>query len=245
MPTICVYTPEDILNYLSQKLSYLNPTDEVRQIFDILIPKITFEQNDEDIYQNGCFELAETFDVNLIKNNLLVRFLDQIDYVTEFSNNIFYIYKEHNCLDLFYSQNCLFFGWKMYPELIDSLNICFVKRFLYMYCREEKPSEKSFYRIINDDLRTRDPNKIYRYIKILALINKFIEEKYLRSFNGYTYRATKLDEKLIEKLIPGSKVVNTQFWSTSKDFKVPESFMMKQIWRNCFIICKSSNKIIR
>ena len=127
----------------------------------------------------------------------------------------------------------------MYPELIDSLNICFVKRFLYMYCREEKPSEKSFYRIINDDLRTRDPNKIYRYIKILALINKFIEEKYLRSFNGYTYRATKLDEKLIEKLIPGSKVVNTQFWSTSKDFKVPESFMMKQIWRNCFIICKS------
>ena len=108
-----------------------------------------------------------------------------------------------------------------------------------MYCREEKPSEKSFYRIVNDDLRTRDPNKIYRYINILALINKFIEDKNLQSFNGYVYRATKLDEKLIMKLIPGSKMVNTTFWSTSKDYNVVEKFLKSQQWRNTLIICKS------
>ena len=108
-----------------------------------------------------------------------------------------------------------------------------------MYCREEKESQKSFYRIINDDLRSRDPNKIYKYITILALINQLIEEKSLISFKGEVYRATKLDENLILKLIPGVKMVNTTFWSTSKDFKVAEHFMMKNKWRNSFIICKA------
>ena len=61
-----------------------------------------------------------------------------------------------------------------------------------MYCREEKESQKSFYRIINDDLRSRDPYKIYRYISILSLINSLIEKKFLKSFNGKVYRATKL-----------------------------------------------------
>ena len=238
LPTILVYTPEDILHFLSNKSNFINPIDEVTQMFEIKLPKITFEQNDEDIYQNGCFELAETFDVNLIKNNLILGYLNDIHYTAEFPKNIYFIYKERNYLDLFYSQNCLYFGWNLYPELIISTNICFIKRFLYMYCREENPPEKSFYRIINDDLRSRDPNKIHRYINILALINKLIEEKTLASFNGYVYRATILDEKLIMRLVPGGKMVNTQFWSTSKDFKVTEEFLMNQVWRNSYIICK-------
>ena len=41
------------------------------------------------------------------------------------------------------------------------------------------------------------------------------------------------------KLIPGIKMVNTTFWSTSKDFKVAENFMIKQNFRNAFIICKT------
>lgn len=237
---ILVYSPEDILNYLSQKLNYNNPLDslEFEDIFNIKIPKITFEQNDEDKYQDGCFELAETFDVNLIKNKFIISFNHEIDYTSEFMKCIHNIYKEHNALDLFFTQNCPFFGWNLYPELKYS-NICFVKRLLYMYCREEIPSEKSFYRIINDDLRSRDPYKIYRYIHILALINQIIKEEFLASFEGKVYRATKLDEKLILKLIPGGKMVNTTFWSTSKDFKVAERFMIKDNWRNSFIICKT------
>ena len=212
---------------------------EITQISGVKIPKITFKQNDEDQYQNGCFELAETFDVSIIRNNLVLRFLDNIDYVTEFSKHIYYIYEGHNALDILYTQNCLYFGWKLYPELISTFDICFVKRFLYMYCREETESQKSFYKIMNDDLRSRDPNKIYRYINILALINKFIENGSLRNYNGKVYRATKLDENLIMKLVPGVKIVNTQFWSTSKDSKVPENYMIKQSWRNTLIICKS------
>ena len=245
---IFVNSPEDIINYLSQKLNFHNPIqgpelEEIGDFLNIKIPKITFEQNDEDIYQNGCFELAETFDINLIKNNFIYKVGDRINYKAEFCKYIYYIYKEHNSLDLFIKQNCIYFGWNLYPELIDS-NICYIKKFLYMYCREEKESQKSFYRIINDDLRSRDPYKIYRYISILSLINSLIEKKFLKSFNGKVYRATKLDENLIKKLVPGKKMINTTFWSTSKEFKVAENFMIKHNWRNSFIICEAKKNNI-
>ena len=243
LSTILVYSPEDILNYLSQKLNFFNPLDkldpeEISEILNIKIPKATFKQNDEDEFQNGCFELAETFDVNLIKDKLILRFLGEVDYSSEFCKNIYYIYKDHKALDLFYRQNCLYFGWKLYPELY-TLNICLMKKILYMYCREEKKREQSFYRIINDDLRSRDPSKIYQYINLLALINQLIEEESLQNYKGKVYRATKLDENLILKLVEGSNMVNTTFWSTSKDFAVAEKFMKKQAWRNAYIICET------
>ena len=113
-----------------------------------------------------------------------------------------------------------------------------------MYCREETLSEKSLYRIINDDLRSRAPNKIYRYLNILALINLDIREEKLGIFEGKVYRATKLDEKLIMKLIPGTIMVNTTFWSTSKEFGIAEKFMIKDNFRNSFIFCKTTKNNI-
>ena len=242
-PIVIVYSIEDILNYLSQKLNFENPLEivgieELGDILNIKIPKISFSQNDDEKYQDGCFELAETFDINLIKNNFMFKFLGKTDFLSRFPKLIYDIYEEHNALDLFYKQNCIYFGWKLYPELFRS-DICFVKRFLYMYCREEKEREKSFYRIINDDLRTRDPYKIYRYIDVLALIYQLVEEKSLSSFKGKVYRATKLDENLILKIVPGSSMINTTFWSTSKDLNVAKNFMTKQKFRNSFIICQT------
>ena len=134
-----------------------------------------------------------------------------------------------------------------------------------MYCREEKESEKSFHRLVNEELRTKDPNKIDRLIVLLGLINKLIENKELASFKGKVYRATKLDENLILQLKEGSKMItiscifleyfknsnkkwNIQehhrginfilnFWSTSKKFSVAEKLMRKDKWRNAYIIC--------
>ena len=113
-----------------------------------------------------------------------------------------------------------------------------------MYCREEEESEKSFYRIINDDLRTRDSSKIYRYISLLVSINEAIMSEELASFKGKVFRATKLAEKLIFKLEPGVVMVNTTFWSTSKDFEIAENFMKNNNWRNTFIICETINNNI-
>ena len=243
IPTILVYSPNDIVYFLSEKLNFINfanlpNIEDMGEFLNVKIPKISFEQNDEDKYQDGCFELAETFDVNLIRNKFILKYYTEIDYSTEFFKTIYNIYKEHNALDIFFNQNCLYFGWRKYPELISN-NICLAKRILYMYCREEKESQKSFYRIINDDLRSRDPSKIYQYINILALINEMIENEFLLTYEGKVFRATKLDEKLILKLIPGTKMVNTTFWSTSKEFQVAERFMKRNIWRNSYIICNA------
>ncbi len=189
LPTILVYSPEDIICYLSNNFKFFNPLilpniEELGEIMNIKIPKISFEQNDEDKYQDGCFELAETFDVNIIRNKFLLRMLDNINYTMEIPKIMYNIYKDHNALDLFFSQNCLYFGWSLYPESINRENSSFAKRILYMYCREEKEHQKSFYRIINEDLKSRDPYKIYQYINVLALINEMIEEELLLNYKG-------------------------------------------------------------
>ena len=66
-----------------------------------------------------------------------------------------------------------------------------------------------------------------------------IEINFVANYKGKVFRATKLDEKLILKLVPGSKMVNTTFWSTSKDLSVAEDFMRRNNWRNSFIICNT------
>ena len=110
---IIIYSPNDILLYFSQKLKFFNPLDlpDLKELTNIKIPKITFEQYTQDDFQDGCFELAETFNVDLIKNNLLLFFNEGIDYTTEFTKFIYTIYKEHNALDIFYNQNCIYLGW--------------------------------------------------------------------------------------------------------------------------------------
>ena len=113
-----------------------------------------------------------------------------------------------------------------------------------MYCREESESQKSFYRMINDDLRSREPSKIYRNIHFLSFIYRLIEKEELASFKGKVYRATKLDEHLIYKLVPGKVMINTQFWSTSKSFEIAEKFMKTSNWRNSYIICNAKKNNI-
>ena len=240
LPTILIYSTEDIKYYFSQKLNFVFPKNCEQTIsngFNIKLPKIRFEDG-KDKYKNGCFELVETFDINIIKNKVNLACFGEIDYANDIWENIYNIYKEHNSLNIFLEKNCIYFGFKLYPELF-YFDICFIKRVLYMYCREELEAEKSFYRIINDDLRSRDPLKIFKYINLLALTYKLIENEELARFKGKVYRATKLDENLIFKLNPGTIMINTTFWSTSKDFDVAESFMENDEWRNSFIICKT------
>ena len=119
------------------------------------------------------------------------------------------------------------------------LDICFIKRILYIYCREEFDQKECFYRMINEDLRTKDPKKIERLIFLLGLLYKLIGNRELASYKGTVYRATKLDENLILKLKPGTTMINITFWSTSKNYEVAEKFMKNNPWRNSYIICKT------
>ena len=239
---IYVYSTEDILRYFKNELqliSFNSPIQTTNILKSLNLIKsdkqnISATKTEED-YQDGCFELAETFNYNIIKNKTLLNYIDGI-FSSSIDINIYEIYNEHNALDLFFNQIIKHFRFCLINDMT-SLDICYIKRFLYLYCREEKEHEKSFYRMINEDLRTKDPVKIDRLITILGLINKLIENKELANFKGKVYRATKLDENLILLLKEGSKMVNTTFWSTSKNIKVAEKFMKKNKWRNAFIIC--------
>ena len=238
---ILVYSTEDILRFFAAKmdLRFINLTNDYINILnnnEFTEQKVLENDNNED-YQDGCFELAETFNIKIVKNKTVFSFIDEID-CSSISEDIYNIYKEHNALDLFFNQNIKYSGFYLYSG-ITILDICFIKMVLYMYCREEKEHEKSFYRIINEDLRTKDPAKIDRLILLLGLIYKLIENKELASFKGKVYRATKLDENLILKLKEGSKMINITFWSTSKNYNIAKNFMEKNNWRNAYIICKT------
>ena len=238
---IYVYSIKDVIRYCSNTKNFdfiFDFTDFLGSL-DIINPsnENLLEKENEKDYQDGCFELAETFDNKIIENKFVIRFSDEIDN-SFISQDIYKIYKEHNALNLFFIQNIKYFGFEIEVEM-SYLDICFIKRILYIYCREEFDQKECFYRMINEDLRTKDPKKIDRLIVLLGLLYNLIGNKELASYKGTVYRATKLDENLILKLKPGSTMINITFWSTSKNYEVAERFMKNNPWRNSYIICKT------
>ena len=238
IPIIIVYSTEDIKNYFSYKKRFIFSMDLKQFLTSLNIVRTSIKKPLENDVEDGCFELAETFNNNMVKNKTILRYDDKI-YYSSISKDIYDIYKDHNALDLFFSQNMKFFGFNLEPELT-YLDICFIKRVLYMYCREEFEEEKSFYRIINNDLKTKDPLKIGKIIILLGLIYKCLKNNELASYKGKVFRATNLEEKLISQLKPGKIVINTTFWSTTKNFNVAENFMKKDYYRNSYIICENT-----
>ena len=244
---ILVYSIEDIIKYLSKKINFdmmddieetLKNDEEYLEFLKIPIPKINFDINNHDDYKDGCFELAETFDANLINNKIFKILNDNLLGIETLSYNLYLTYKENNALNLFLKYNCIYLGCYLDPELI-FLEISTIKRILYIYCRQEKEQSECFYYMINNDLRTRDPKKIYRYLDLIATINKLIDNKEIAYYKGKVYRATKFDEKLISKIKIGTTMVNTTFWSTTKDISIAEEFLKQHEWRNVLIYCKT------
>ena len=186
---INVYSTEDILRYFSNtnnlKFSnnLINPIDILKS-FDMIKSEEKEEISDldnQDDYQDGCFELAETFDYKIVQNKIILNTDGDMSYYNSISEDIYNIYKEHNALDLFFNQNIKYFRFGLKIEMT-CLDICFIKMILYLYCREEKEHEKSFYRMVNDDLRSKSLNKIDRFIVLLSLINQLIENKEMAGF---------------------------------------------------------------
>ena len=247
LTVILVYSIEDIINYVSKRIQFnmiegikelLEKDSEFIEFSKISIPKINFDNNNNEDYQDGCFELGENFDINIVKSKIFHIFTENLIDISSFGYNLYLTYSDNNALDLFYKHIDQYIGFGNNPEIV-ILEVSEAKKILYIYCREEEKAKKSFYYMVNYDLRTRNPSKIYRYLDIFAFFNKLIENEELAYYKGRVYRATKLDEKLIMKLEPGSTMVNTTFWSTSKDINIAEGFFQEHKWRNAFIYCNT------
>ena len=149
------------------------------------------------------------------------KILGAIDLST-FNKNMFKVYKENNCLDLFVKYYGNYFGadYLMIPLLAS------VKRFLYAYTLEEN-NGKSFYCLMNNDLRSGNPKKICRYLPMISNIHRLIKYKYLNTYCVDVYRATYFKKELIDEIKTGKKMMNVSLWSSSKKLSVAKKFLFK------------------
>lgn len=102
--------------------------------------------------------------------------------------NMYNVYKENNCLDLFLNYYGNHFGADLIIEQQTSM-LAMAKMFLYAYTLDE-PNGKSFYSIMNNVFRSGNAEKICRYLSIIKIIYKLLSLNFLKSYNGDVYRAT-------------------------------------------------------
>ena len=125
-------------------------------------------------------------------------------------------YKDHNSLDIFFKYYSNYFFINLQPELVVNMT-AFAKMFLYAYTLEEGDPNKNLYCIVNDDLRSCQPQKVNRYIELIKVIGALIKMKRIKSYTGYVYRASFLKEELIKKIRIGqSPIRNIKYFSFNK-----------------------------
>ena len=115
------------------------------------------------------------------------------------------VYKENNCLDLYLKYYGNYFGADFIVEEGGS-TIISSKLFLFAYTLEED-NGKSFYSLMNNDLRSGDSEKICRYLPSIRAIYDLVRTDYLKSYAGEVFRATYFKKELIDEIKPGEKVL--------------------------------------
>ena len=159
----------------------------------------------------------------MIKNYLITKITKNFFLLDNYLAYLNYLYTKKSLSDLFYKKYFSLF----FPSCSSGLifDISYVKRFIFIYTLQENEKNNSFYKILNDELRSGEPEKIIPHLDIIAYIEREIKNKELLSYKGNAYRGTILTEDLIKKLEPGKIMFNSSFWSSSKDIKIAENFL--------------------
>ena len=217
IPTILTYCEKDILNYYLdnyERLKERNITDGNifdsfnQELFDYKFPKLSETKIIRE--QDNGWDMIREVNINLFK---LVSYNRIIGYINndKFVRDMYGVYKENNCLDLFVNYYGNYFGVENIIEQQASL-VAVVKMFLYAYTLEEN-NGKSFYSIMNNDLRSGNSAKICRYLTMIRSIYNLIQ--------GATY----FKQELIDEIKPGKKMLNASLWSSSKKQSVAKKFL--------------------
>ena len=239
---ILTYSENDILNFYEDNIFRLkefiiNTLDENEKLeqsktqLKIIFPKLNgiklFKEED-----NG-WDMVKNFQSNIFDLVSVHKIFGSINVGT-FNKDMYLVYKENNCLDLFIKYYGNYFSGEYLVESNTS-SIAVVKKFLYAYTLEEKNKEKSFYILINNDLRSGNPEKIGRYLPIFSQIYTLIKKNYLESYSGEVYRATFFTKELIKEIKPGKKLLNASLWSSSKKLSVAKNFLFKHKGKNVLL----------
>ena len=199
-------------NILLKKYSprKINIYSEKKEIFD--------KQSSEDCWELVDLIPKEMFDLRYLN----IASSGGIDTITF---KLFELYKDNQNKPLFLERYCQYFNFNLLPEMYipKTINII-LKQICYAYSLDE--GQKSFYYMINKELRSGDMSKIEKYQNLISAFNSASEQKMIKSFEGEVFRATQLDKDFIEnKIIEGKSLTNLSFWSASKSREKAESFL--------------------
>jgi len=194
----------------------------------------SFILDDIKNFKSSCEDGWELFEKENFVNIMNIQQENFYTFVYDIMKNIVESYKEHNSLEFFFQYYANYFFLTLQPEFIVNMT-AYIKMILYAYTLEEGDPNKNFYCIMNDDLRSTDPKKIYRYFDLIKLMGGLISTKRLKCYNGKLYRASFFKENLINSIKIGITMINPAFWSCTKAESVAKRFL-KGKYKNTLII---------
>ena len=235
IPIILAYSEQDILNYYNdhffrlkeKNIKYFDRNVFLDEVYGTnfkyyKLPKLTEtkfikeEDNGWDMKKDintNVFDLIKVEKVlGAVRSDIFVR-------------NMYKVYKENNCLNLYFKYYGNYFGADHIVEETATI-LTNSKMFLYAYTLEEN-NGKSFYSLMNNDFRSGNAEKICRYLPEIKIIYDLIKGNYLKSYEGDVYRATYFKKELIDKIKSGEKMFNASLWSSSKKLSVAKKFLFK------------------
>ena len=192
--------------------------------------------------KNNGWALIENEDDNIIKNCVFFKHSNELYDLSFLMSYIISLFKKNSLLDLFLKKYCCFFCPQINPRFCFDVSVA--KTFIYLYTIEESPKNNSFYWIINKELRSGVQEKIAPLIEMIAYIEKEIKNNDILSYEGLVYRGTYLTEDLINEIKPGKIMINSSFWSSTKDYNIAEQYIMNSNKNNALIIIHSKGKNI-
>ena len=158
---VLTYSEKDILNYYNDSYIRLKDINLIcenefeqlsKKIFEINInfPKLGEVKiiREQDNGWDMVKDLNANF-FNLVKVNKMLGCID----ISLFNIDMYKVYKENNCPDLFINHYGNYFSGEYLVEQVTPI-LCGVKLFLYAYTLEEDNYNKSFYYIMNNDFRS-------------------------------------------------------------------------------------------
>ena len=236
-----IRSPEDIINYLNgEALNLRGVLEYIEDIQEEYFEKveslgIKLKPNPNIVINNG-WALIDDFGENINKNTICRKI--GILHVVNFPCFIFDVYRKHNAKKLFIDHYFKYCSCIYGHTLMD---ITVIKQIIYIYTKEEKKKTESFYSMVNDDLRSGDLKIICKYFEIISYMNKLIENDEILTYNGIVYRGTYWMPELINELRLGKRMINSSFWSSSKDYDIALEFLLNS-QRNNTLVCITSKK---
>ena len=189
--------------------------------------------------ENNGWELMNSLNLKSIAEQCYIFKKGSVISALDFCYAIYELYKENDILDLFSEKYAKFF----FPfSCLEEKNLIttYVKQVIYCYTCDE--GAESFYKMMNNDLKSGEMIRIKRYICLIYSIKQLILNYQLTTYDDIPiFRGTNLVEEQINNMIVGDKIFNSCFCSFSKRKEIAVKFIMEH-GRNVLLISYNNKK---